>query len=175
MAAFKWPMWRYPEGSGAGYQLSDPWAPLASSSSMTPSAALGCILRLPTPITDIPPSATPSLPAPSDTSIHQGPLQVGVLTPRYPYGLDHIEYSPKRTTTLPGTALGRTTSTTSVLLAFFPFSRSERALDACSTADLMAGTVSAYAAQRERCGRPGFLMAPIAGTLPTRQRYKVKG
>lgn len=50
--------------------------------------------------------------------------------------------SPNLTTTLPGTALGRTTSTDSVLLAFLPRSISLLALVNFSKADFGTGRVS---------------------------------
>lgn len=49
---------------------------------------------------------------------------------------------PNLTTTLPGTALGKTTSTDSVLLAFLPLSISLLAFVNFSKADLGTGRVS---------------------------------
>jgi hypothetical protein len=73
---------------------------------------------------------------------------------------------PNLTTTFPGTALGRTTSTLSVLFAFLPLSISLFALVNDSRAARGTGRVSTWLYHRARWGRPGFFMDPTAATLP---------
>jgi hypothetical protein len=63
---------------------------------------------------------------------------------------------------LPGTALGKTTSTDSVLLAFLPFSASLFPLTTLSNAARGTGRESTWLYHRLRWGLPGFLSEPMA-------------